>query len=92
MISCLRDLNKREVQFILSYDGTTGEKVYAEPLPIDLECVHLDIHAGRSSQATLAGRDEDTIESLYVSKLLAGKSVTMPDYSQPVKQQADLFS
>jgi DNA adenine methylase len=32
---------------------------------------HVELHAGRSSQATLLGRAEITIESLYLSPALA---------------------
>lgn len=87
LVEALRDMNKRKVPFILSYDGKTGDKVYAEPLPDDLSTEHLAIHAGRSSQATLAGRAEDTVESLYVSKSLVSNVDELPDFSQPVRQQ-----
>lgn len=87
LVDVLHDLNARSVPFILSYDGKTGDKVYAEPLPDDLETAHLAIHAGRSSQATLAGRVEETIESLYISRSLASELDVLPDYSQAVRQQ-----
>ena len=32
---------------------------------------HIEVHAGRSTQATLLGRDDDTYESLYLSPALA---------------------
>ncbi len=70
LVDVLRDLNQRRVPFILSYDGRCGDKQYGRPLPTDLELVHLELDAGRSSQATLVGRAENTIESLYVSKAL----------------------
>lgn len=92
LIESLEWLNLHRVPFILSYDGTTGDKVYADPLPASLGAVHLQIHAGRSSQATLAGRKEDTIESLYVSGLLADSHDNLPDYSQPVRLQERLFA
>jgi DNA adenine methylase len=62
-------LNQRRIPFILSYDGSCGERNYGDPLPQNIaRRVLLDV--GRSSQATLNGRDEITIESLYVSHLL----------------------
>ena len=70
LIDALRDLDARAVPYILSYDGRMGEKVYGMPLPDTLDVDHLAIHAGRSSQATLCGRDDATIESLYVSRML----------------------
>lgn len=92
LIESLHWMNAKSVPFILSYDGTTGDKVYAEPLPSDINAVHLQIHAGRSSQATLAGRKEDTIESLYVSDALADYHDELPDYSLPTKRQTELFA
>jgi DNA adenine methylase len=86
----LRGLNERHVPFILSYDGKTGNKVYAEPLQDDLCTTHLSIHAGRSSQATLAGRAEDTVESLYISKSLTNHLEDLPDYSQPIRRQKQI--
>jgi DNA adenine methylase len=81
LVDVLRDINARDIPFILSYDGQTGDKVYADPLPNDLaDC--LAIYAGRSSQATLAGRVENTVESLYVSKSLLRRFDKPPDYSQ----------
>ena len=66
----LAALNKRGIRFIVSYDGRTGDKVFGPPLPDDLKLTKLEVHAGRSSQATLLGRSEDTFESLYLSASL----------------------
>jgi DNA adenine methylase len=76
LVEALDDLNRRSVQFLLSYDGTCGDKSYGEALPSFL-CAHrVHLDAGRSSQATLAGRNLKTIESLYVSAGLGeGRSV-----------------
>jgi len=67
LITALEDLNRRGVPWILSYDGRSGERRYGEYLPAHLDAERIEIDAGRSSQATLNGRDETTIESLYVS-------------------------
>ena len=67
----LAALNGKGCMFAVSYDGRTGEKTYGEPLPKRLKLVHIEIHAGRSTQATLLGRDSDTYESLYISPALA---------------------
>jgi DNA adenine methylase len=67
LIYGLQALLDRGVPFALSYDGMTGEKVYGPPLPESLRLTRLLLHAGLSSQATLAGRAEETIESLYLS-------------------------
>jgi len=90
LVKALRDMNCRNVPYILSYDGSTGEKVYAEPLPFDLGVAHLGIHAGRSTQATLAGRKEMTVESLYISKPITDGLNNLPDYSQPLKPQEQI--
>lgn len=71
LVQGLAQLRGRELRFALSYDGMTGEKIYGEPLPAKLGLTHLLLHAGKSSQSTLAGRSEDTIESLYLSPGLA---------------------
>jgi len=67
LIDVLVDLHDRKISYILSYDGKSGEKTYGEPLPDCIGAERLEIDAGRSSQATLNGRSEITIESLYVS-------------------------
>lgn len=70
VINALRSLNARNVPFLLSYDGSCGGRDYGDPLPEDLG-VRLQLQAGVSSQGTLSGRHELTVESLYVSNLLA---------------------
>ena len=71
LISALEELNARRIPFLLSYDGRCGTRSYGEPLPAGLRLTHLELEAGRSSQATLAGRAEHTVESLYMSPALA---------------------
>ena len=63
----------RKVPFVISYDGRTGDKIHGQPLPKSFRLTHFEIVAGRSTQATLLGRQEETIESLYLSPGL-GKS------------------
>lgn len=66
----LNILNQKNIPFILSYDGRTGKKSYGENLPEELNMYRLEIEAGRSTQSTLLGRDDITIESVYLSKNL----------------------
>ena len=66
----LAKLNEQQVMFAVSYDGRTGDKTFGEPLPDVLELTHLEIRAGRSTQATLLGRADVTYESLYLSPAL----------------------
>jgi DNA adenine methylase len=66
MIEGLNVLNERGIPFILSYDGSCGDRTYGDRLPRELASrILLDV--GRSSQATLNGQDHVTIESLYIS-------------------------
>lgn len=67
----LASLNEKGCRYIVSYDGRTGIKTYGESLPKRLRLLHIEVHAGRSTQATLLGRDCDTYESLYISPALA---------------------
>lgn len=67
LINQLDALNNRSVPFLLSFDGRLGNKSYGDVLPAELKLTRLELHAGRSSQATLAGRSEETFESLYIS-------------------------
>jgi len=67
----LAALNDKGCKYIVSYDGRMGDKCYGEPLPSSLRLFHIEVHAGRSTQATLLGRDSDTYESLYFSPALA---------------------
>jgi len=69
-VSALRDLVEREISFIISYDGRTGDKMHGELLPEALNLHRIEVNVGRSSQATLLGRDHVSYESLYLSPAL----------------------
>ncbi|MBE9016030.1 DNA adenine methylase [Chroococcidiopsidales cyanobacterium LEGE 13417] len=69
-VLALEDLNQKEVAFAVSYDGKRGNKTFGNSLPEELGLKKIEIKVGRSSQATLLGRDEVTIESLYLSPSL----------------------
>lgn len=71
LLGLLADLRARRVPFVLSYDGQLGARRYGEPLPAELGLRHVLLDAGRSTQSTLAGRAERTLESLYLSPELA---------------------
>lgn len=73
-VMALEELNKKNISFIVSYDGRRGAKSFGNPLPDFLNLTKIEIEAGRSSQATLLGRNEITVESLYLSSALRGKS------------------
>ncbi len=70
LVAALAELNARKVPWLLSYDGRCGPRHYGEPLPASLGARLVELDAGRSAQATLAGRNETTVEALYLSPLL----------------------
>jgi DNA adenine methylase len=70
-VEMLEVLNLRDIKYIVSYDGRTGARVHGRILPVNLRLGHVELPAGRSSQATLLGRAELTFESLYLSPALA---------------------
>jgi DNA adenine methylase len=74
----LRDLNRRRIRYLVSYDGRTGDKVFGKPLPRSLRLDRVEICAGRSTQATLLGRQSMTFESLYISPSLAAELHAAP--------------
>lgn len=73
LITELDALNVREIPYILSFDGACGDKNYGQELPVHLKLQKVTLKAGRSTQATLLGRNEETIESLYLSPTLVSK-------------------
>ena len=88
VIAALESLNRRGVPWLLSYDGRCGAKTYGAPLPDELKATRMELDAGRSSQATLNGLEDVTVESLYVSSTLAAAKKAAA--RKPV--QAALFS
>jgi len=93
MIEGLHILKEKRIPFILSYDGSCGERVYGDRLPLALAS-RLLLEVGRSSQATLNGRDHITIESLYLSHDLVSRSkddacLTLRDFEN---QQSIVFA
>jgi DNA adenine methylase len=73
LVSYLEELNEREAMFALSYDGIKGERTYGQDLPQHLHLHRLLLKAGRSTQSTLLGKSDITIESLYLSKALVAR-------------------
>lgn len=72
-VATLTMLNTRDISYIVSYDGRTGTKTFGKQLPLHLRLQHIEVAAGRSSQATLLGRDHYTYESLYISPALLNR-------------------
>lgn len=67
-IEAIKDLNKRKIDYIISYDGSCGDKQYGVDLPEFLGLKKVLLKAGLSSQSLLLGKREITFESLYLSK------------------------
>jgi len=77
-VDLLDRLNTRGVRYIVSYDGRTGDKQHGQVLPADLGLTLVELCAGRSTQATLLGRADITIESLYLSPALVDELSQAP--------------
>ncbi|MBE7453994.1 MAG: DNA adenine methylase [Kofleriaceae bacterium] len=71
LIAELTRLRARGVAVIVSLDGRCGDRRYGAALPAELGLCHVELPAGRSTQATLHGGRAETVESLYVSPALA---------------------
>jgi DNA adenine methylase len=91
-VSALEMLNTKGIPYIVSYDGRRGDKIFGELLPASLDLTRVELEAGRSSQATLLGRNEVTYESLYISRALTDKlTLKSTDFRQPKPQQYALL-
>jgi DNA adenine methylase len=66
VVELAASLRARGVGFALSYDGRRGERAYGVSLETELGLSPRWLDAGRSSQSTLLGRSERTVEALYV--------------------------
>ena len=69
-VSELQGANHRNLSYMVSFDGRCGDRSYGPGLPDCLQLQKIELHLGRSSQATLSGRVEETVESLYLSPAL----------------------
>ncbi|MBW4614187.1 MAG: DNA adenine methylase [Desmonostoc vinosum HA7617-LM4] len=74
-VLALEELNRKAIGFAVSYDGKRGNKIFGNNLPEELGLKRIEIEVGRSSQATLLGREEVTVESLYLSPSLLKEPV-----------------
>lgn len=87
----LEQLNTRAISYIVSYDGRTGSKAFGRSLPPHLQLDHIEVAAGRSSQATLLGREDETYESLYISPALTSRlQATAAQGERQVQQRMEL--
>ena len=84
-VEAVDDLNRRGIDFLISYDGKCGDKQYGVDLPEELGLQKVLLNAGLSSQSMLLGKKEITYEALYVSKGLQQRFVPLQE------QQYSLF-
>ena len=87
----LDSLNSRNMSYLVSYDGRTGGKTHGRLLPPRLGLHLVELQAGRSSQATLLGRAEVTVESLYLSPALAERLNPVRHRSRGAARQLELM-
>lgn len=66
-VGALEKLSEKGIDYIVSYDGMTGNRKIGQILPQYLNLKHMYVNAGLSAQATLNGKSETTYESLYLS-------------------------
>lgn len=86
-VSALARLNDRQIRYAVSYDGRTGNKAFGKLLPESLSLTLIELEAGRSSQATLLGRDAVTIESLYLSPRLSAEVSASPYFHKKLETE-----
>jgi len=91
LVEGLEGVLARHLSVALSYDGSTGEKVYAPPLPSHLGMTRTHIHTGRSSQCTLSGKADETIESLYLSSDLEAEFEMVRVGKEAARRQHELL-
>jgi DNA adenine methylase len=90
-VTSLQLLNKNNLSYIISYDGTCGQKEYGQKLPDNLNLEHFYINAGRSTQSTLLGRSDSTFESLYLSPALIERlKCESSQKNMPISEQIEL--
>ncbi|MDE5613236.1 MAG: Dam family site-specific DNA-(adenine-N6)-methyltransferase [Treponemataceae bacterium] len=77
-VKAVETLNRKGVDYLISYDGACGEKEYGEELPQSLHCKKVMLNAGVSSQSLLLGKKSITFEALYVSEALIPVYTMLP--------------
>ena len=89
-VAAIETLNRKGIDFIISYDGICGDKQYGKELPEELQLGKVLLNAGVSSQSTLLGRRETTFEALYISHNLQNdKLLDTPVFD--IQKQYSLF-
>jgi DNA adenine methylase len=90
-VLAIEHLNERGIAFAISYDGRLGNKTFGRVLPESLGLKRIEIEVGRSSQSTLLGRTETTVESLYLSAdLISRQFADLTSYMSKSAKQLTL--
>ena len=89
-VEAIDTLNAKGIDFIISYDGSCGDKQYGKELPKELGLKKVLLNAGLSSQSILLGKKETTFEALYVSRGLQ-KEALSPTQVFDIQRQYSLF-
>ncbi|MDR2733203.1 MAG: hypothetical protein LBC99_01010 [Spirochaetota bacterium] len=84
--NALKILDRKGIDYIISYDGSCGGREYGVELPETLRCAKFLLNAGLSTQATLLGKRDTTYESLYVSNTLVQARDALPKRMLPTEQ------
>ncbi len=87
-VESIEYLNSKGIDYIISYDGSCGEKKYGRNLPDSLGLKKLTLNAGLSSQSILLGKRETTFESLYLSQNLQQNMSGYAQYRQELIQES----
>jgi len=79
LLQQLEGLVKRQIPFILSYDGRRGQRRYGKEVPTEIGLYRVEVRVGRSAQSTLLGGSEITYESIYLSNELINRLDMSPE-------------
>ncbi|WP_375468118.1 DNA adenine methylase [uncultured Nostoc sp.] len=91
-VVAIKKLNRKEIMFVVSYDGNRGNKIFDKELPEELRLKKSEIEVELSSQATLLGRQKITVESLYLSSNLSGdRNLDLESYIRKAHKQITLL-
>ncbi len=66
-VLAIEELRKKNIDFLISYDGSLGDKTYGADLPSEFNLIKINLNAGLSTQALYLGKKIETIETLYVT-------------------------
>lgn len=89
-VESIDKLNAKDIDFLISYDGSRGDKQYGRELPKELGLKKVMLNAGLSTQSILLGKKETTYEALYISRGLQA-DIPLRNVSPQIQKQYSLF-